>query len=224
VAAAERAREVAAQAEAGLVGTLRIGVVTAALSEPLIGALTAFQRARPHVDLRVIEVDTPQGQRALVQHRIDIAAIRLSAPSRDLTARPWRRDHFVIALPEHHPAAKDTLPVDLERFSDEPWVWLHRDASPDYHDQLMATCRRAGFTPDVHHLANTITTQLTMVACGLGVTLVPNTAAQAIPSPTVHRPLTDDTDLVELSLVTRSATDEPLVREFIRIAYEHGHG
>ena len=36
VAAAQHAQEVATQAEAGLVGTLRIGVVTSALSEPLL--------------------------------------------------------------------------------------------------------------------------------------------------------------------------------------------
>jgi DNA-binding transcriptional LysR family regulator len=220
LAAAERAREVAARVEAGLVGTLRIGVVTAALSEPLLGGLTAFQSTRPHVELRVVEVDTPQGQQALIQHEIDVAVIRFSAPSRALTARPWRRDRFMLALPRRHPAAGEgMLPVDLERFADEPWVWLHRDASPDYHDQLMATCRRAGFAPDVRHLANTITTQLTMVACGLGVTLVPDVATGAVPPHTVYRPLAGETDLVELSMVTRSGSDEPLVREFMRVAY-----
>jgi hypothetical protein len=46
-------------------------------------------------------------------------------------------------------AAEAAGPVDLARFAEEPWVWLRRDASPDYHDQLMATCHQAGFTPDV---------------------------------------------------------------------------
>jgi DNA-binding transcriptional LysR family regulator len=219
LAASQRASDVAAQAEAGLVGTLRIGVVTAALSEPLLGAFAAFRRARPRIDLRVIEVDTPQGHRALIRREIDVAVIRLSAPGLELDAQPWRRDRFVIALPETHAAAGHaTRAVDLANFADEPWVWLHRDASPDYHDQLMAACRRAGFTPDVHHLANTITTQLTMVACGLGVTLVPDSAARGTDSATVQLPLTGETDLVELSLVTRTGADEPLVHEFLRIA------
>jgi DNA-binding transcriptional LysR family regulator len=124
----------------------------------------------------------------------------------------------VIALPGDHPVAADSIgPVDLARFAGDPWVWLTRETSPDYHDQLMATCRGAGFTPLVRHLANTITTQLAMVACGLGVTLVPNVATRAIPEPAVHRPLTSHTDLVELSLVVRDG-HEPLVREFLRIA------
>ena len=38
----------------------------------------------------------------------------------------------------------------------------------------MATCRDAGFSPGIRHLANSIFTQLAMAASGLGVTLVPN--------------------------------------------------
>ncbi len=212
--ASQRATDVAAQAEAGLVGTLRLGVVTAALNEPLLGVLTACRRDRPQVDLRVVEVDTPQGQRGLLQHEIDVAVIRLSAPGRSLRARPWHRDRFVLALPEGCRAAASSKPVELASFADDPWVWLHREASPDYHDQLMATCRRAGFAPDGRHLANTITTQLTMVASGLGVALVPSGSAHA---GAVCRPLADASELVELSLVTRG-TEEPLVREFLRLA------
>jgi len=219
VAAAQRASDLAAQAEAGLAGTLRIGVVTAALAEPLLGAFAAFRHARPDVDLRVIEVDTPQGQHALIRREIDVAVIRVGVPGRELVAQAWRRDRFVIAVPEGHAAARrGRRAVDLASFADDPWVWLHRDASPDYHDQLMATCRRAGFTPDVRHLANTITTQLTMVACGLGVTLVPDSAPRAAEYPTVHLPLVGETDLVELSLVTRAGVSEPLVREFLHVA------
>ena len=150
-------------------------MVTAALGEPLLGTIATFRRTRPRVELQVMEVDTPSGQESFLQHEIDIAVIRLSRPVRNLRTRPWRRDSFVLAIPAEHALASGTAgPVSLARFADHPWVWLRRDASPDYHDQLMAACRRAGFSPDVRHLGNSITTQLAMVACGLGVTLVPN--------------------------------------------------
>jgi DNA-binding transcriptional LysR family regulator len=220
VAAAQRAQEVATQAEAGLVGTLRIGVVTSALGEPLLSTIRAFQRHRPQVETRVMEVDTPAGQEGLLQRDIDIAVVRLSAPVRDLRTQPWRRDSFVIALPADHPVASETTgAADLARFAQEPWVWLRRDASPDYHDQLMATCHQAGFSPDVRHIANSIATQLAMVACGLGVTLVPNVAVRsALPPTATYRPLTNRAELIELSLVTRESPHEPLVNEFLRIA------
>lgn len=88
LAAAQHAQEVATQAAAGLVGTLRIGVVTSALSEPLLSTLAAFRHARPRVDLQITEVDTPAGQQALLQHEIDIAVIRPSTPVRGLRISP----------------------------------------------------------------------------------------------------------------------------------------
>jgi len=225
VAAAQHAQEVATQAEAGLVGTLRIGVVTSALGEPLLSTIQAFQQHRPKVQTRVVEVDTPTGLESLLHRDIDIAIIRLSAPVRHLRTQPWRRDSFVIALPADHPAAGETPgAVDLARFAQEPWVWLRRDASLDYHDQLMATCHNAGFTPDVRHIANSIATQLAMVACGLGVTLVPNAAVRsALPPTATYRPLTNRAELVELSLVTRESPHDPLVSEFLRIGLTQPH-
>jgi hypothetical protein len=47
-------------------------------------------------------------------------------------------------------------------------VWLPRHISPDYHDELVAACRQAGFSPDPQHYANSIHSQLAMVECGLG--------------------------------------------------------
>ncbi|HVH24102.1 MAG TPA: LysR family substrate-binding domain-containing protein, partial [Pseudonocardia sp.] len=111
-------------------------------------------------------------------------------------------------------------PVDLARFADEPWVWLAREASPDYHDQLMATCRRAGFSPDVRHLAHSILTQLAMVNAGLGVTLAPNVSVRQTAS-VPYRPLTVRADLVELSLVTREGATEPLVEQLLLAASAH---
>jgi DNA-binding transcriptional LysR family regulator len=219
LAAAQHAQEVATQAEAGLVGTLRIGVVTSALSEPLLSTLAAFRHARPRVDLQITEVDTPAGQQALLQHEIDVAVIRPSTPVRGLRIQPWRHDEFVIALPPSHPLAADAPnPVHLARFAGEPWVWLRREASPDYHDQLMATCRRAGFSPGIRHLANSIFTQLAMATSGLGVTLVPNVSVRQIQPAVPYRPLADHADIVGLSLVSRGGAKEPLAERFLSIA------
>jgi len=223
LAAAQHAQEVATQAEAGLTGALRIGVVTSALSEPLLSTLAAFRHARPRLDLQITEVDTASGQQALLQHEIDVAVIRPSAPVPGLRIQPWRHDEFVIALPPGHPLAADApSPVHLARCAEEPWVWLRREASPDYHDQLMATCRKAGFSPGIRHLANSIFTQLAMTTSGLGVTLVPNVTVRQVQPAAPYRPLADRADIVELSLVSRAGTHEPLTEHFLRTAVIRG--
>jgi DNA-binding transcriptional LysR family regulator len=219
IGAARRAEDIAAQAEAGLYGTLRIGAVTLAFAETLPRIIARFRASRPGVRLNVEEIDTPKGRDGLLNHEIDVAIIRLGEPVRHLRTHPLRRDQLVIATPSDYPRVPDsTDAIDLSTLRDEPWVWLRRDVSPDYHDQLLTACREAGFTPDAHCHANSITTQLAMVASGLGITLVPNAAIRFGQPDIRHRPLLNPFELVELSLVSRDTTREPLVNHFIECA------
>lgn len=216
IGAARRAQEVAAQAEAGLYGTLRIGAVTLAFAETLPRIIDRFRVTRPSVRLHVEEIDTPQGRDGLLNHEIDVAIIRLGEPVRHLRTRPLRRDQLVVATPAEYLGLPETSEViDLGALRDEPWVWLRREISPDYHDQLMTACRQAGFAPEPHCYANSITTQLAMVASGLGITLVPNAAIRFGQPNIRHRPLLNPFELVELSLVSRDTNHEPLVGHFI---------
>lgn len=220
VGASERAREVAELASSGRTGTLRLGAVTSAFSELLPEVLSRFRELWPQVDLQVSEIDSHYGRDALVRRELDVAVIRESVAGRQLKSIPVRRDHFVVAMPKTHRLARSggpsQEPVSLADFRDEPWVWLPRHISPDYHDELVAACRQAGFSPEAHHYANSIHSQLAMVECGLGVTLVPETSAKQQPhGRIVWRELRKRVDLVELSVVSRSGTEEPLVEHFI---------
>ncbi|MER6617724.1 LysR substrate-binding domain-containing protein [Streptomyces xantholiticus] len=76
-------------------------------------------------------------------------------------------------LPLRHSAAEAAGPLDLADLAGAPWVWLHRHISPDYHDAMATLCRAAGFSPVPTHWARSVTSQIAMVECGLGVTVVP---------------------------------------------------
>jgi DNA-binding transcriptional LysR family regulator len=215
VSASDRAREVAALANGGLAGTLRIGAVTSAFSEALPQILHRFRASRPLVELQVQEIDSHHGRDSLERRELDIAVIRQTVTGRRLKSVPLRRDHFVVAMPQDHRLAGGYGPVSLIEFRDEPWVWLRRHISPDYHDELVAACRRAGFSPEAQHHANSIYSQLAMVTCGLGVTLAPETSVRQQPHSIVWRELRQRVDLVELSVVVRAGSQEPLVEHFI---------
>jgi DNA-binding transcriptional LysR family regulator len=151
----------------------------------------------------------------LLRRELDVAVIRQAVTGRQLNSVPLTRDHFVIAMPEDHPLAGADGPVELSAYRDDSWVWLPRRISPDYHDELAAACRQAGFTPEAHHYANSIHSQLAMVECGLGVTLVPESSAARQPRALAWRELRKRIDLVELSVVSRAGGEEPLVNHFI---------
>lgn len=219
VAASERAQTAAEQAQAGYLGTLTVGAVTSAFSEPLPAILGRFRAERPRIELRARELDTPEGIQALLHQHLDIAVIRYGGNDTRLHSDPLRRDHLVAAVPEDHELATDNS-VDLADLAEQPWVWIPRAISPTYHDELLAACRQSGFSPEPRHEANSIHSQLAMVGCGLGVGLVPHTSSRP-PMPGVAcLPLRKPVFLVELSVVHRAADSEPLVRHFARCALE----
>ena len=218
IRASEKAREVAEQAELGLVGSLRIGAVASAFTEALPPILQRLRQARPLIELHVQEIDTHNGRDALLHRTLDIAVIRQSRPGPGLKSLPIRQDHFVIAVPKDHPWAAHDGPAALKDFRDESWVWLARHVSPDDHDELVAACRASGFSPEPRHYANSIDSQLTMVECGLGVTLVPESFVRRRHRALNWSDLRNRVDFVELSVVYRADGRDPLVEQFLAFA------
>jgi DNA-binding transcriptional LysR family regulator len=128
------------------------------------------------VEIRVEEIDSHVGVQAVRRRELDVAFVRQLATPSDCVRARLRTERFVLAIPASWappPSAGGlTLAADL------PWIWIPRTISPDYHDQIVACCRAAGFAPDARHTAQSIVSQLAMVACGLGVALVPESATQ----------------------------------------------
>ncbi|MGP3769575.1 LysR family transcriptional regulator [Streptomyces sp. SDT5-1] len=219
VAAAERAQTAAEQAQSGIIGMLTLGAVTAAFTEPLPAILGKFRAERPRIQLRARELDTTEGVQALLDGHLDVAVIRYGGAGIDgrLSSTPLRRDRLVAAVPAGHPlAAHDE--IDLAELADEDWVWIPREHSPTYHDELVAACRRTGFSPMPVHQAGSIHSQLAMVGCGMGVGLVPHTSSRPEVPGVAYRPLCGPVPLEGLALVCRSEDPGVLVEQFMACA------
>jgi DNA-binding transcriptional LysR family regulator len=212
---AERAQAAVQHARDGFSGQLVIGAVASAFTDVLPTALRQYRSIRPDVQLRLLEVDTDAGARAVQNRDIDIALVRRATDGPGYRAVPLRHDHFVAALPLGHlhasSPAEETL--DLAELATEPWVWIPRDISPGYHDEVVTACRQAGFSPDARHQANSIATQLAMVSCGIGVAIAPSLVTSGRRD-LATRPLRDPAPLVALSLLVHRDID-PLVEHFL---------
>jgi len=160
------------------------------------------------VQLRLFEVDTEAGTRAVQNRDIDIALVRRASGGPGYRAAPLRHGHFAAVLPLDHPHAVSPADdrLDLGELATQPWVWIPRDISPGYTTKSSPACRQAGFSPDARHQANSIATQLAMVSCGIGVAIVPSLAASTRQDLAV-RPLRDPAPLVALSLLLHKDSD-----------------
>jgi DNA-binding transcriptional LysR family regulator len=92
-------------------------------------------------------------------------------------------------------------------------LWTPRDIASGYQDEVVAACRRAGFSPDADHQANSIATQLALVAYGIGVAIVSSLVADRRRD-VATRPLREPAPLLALSLFVHEDID-PLVEYFV---------
>jgi len=173
--AAQEAEEAARQAAEGQLGLLRIGAVTSAFFDPLPDMLATFRAAHPRVEIVLQELDTHDALRALTERAIDVALVRQLATPPGLQRRTLLNEEFVLAVPSVWELGTEL--ANLSETADLPWIWLPRHISPDYHDKVVACCRDNGFAPPVTNTAHSIVSQLAMVACGIGVAVVPESAA-----------------------------------------------
>jgi DNA-binding transcriptional LysR family regulator len=73
----------------------------------------------------------------------------------------------------HHSLA-GVRKISLQKLADEDWVLLRRSSAPELVDALTLPWAKAGFSPRVINEPDSLETVLTMVAAGIGVSLVPS--------------------------------------------------
>src|SRR5690606_33585000 len=88
------------------------------------------------------------------------------------------RQAFVACVPVTHALARRRR-LSAAVLAGEPFVAISRAVSPDYHDRLLALCADHGFEPDVRFELRHWLSVVSLVAQGLGVSLVPEALQQA---------------------------------------------
>ena len=103
-------------------------------------------------------------------------------------------------------------PVDL---TGEPFVLFAQSVSPDYHDRILAICAEAGFRPDVRHEVRHWLAVVSLVAQGLGVSMVPAALQQAGLPGAAFVPLQGDTPPYETRCLWRSGAESAALAAFL---------
>jgi DNA-binding transcriptional LysR family regulator len=214
VGASRSAEPTARRAGEGVAGQLRIGAVASAFEHPLPDVIADYGQRYPAVSLTLEEIDTHDAADALLTYRLDVTVARIANAPPGLQRRPLRRDRFVLITPASWPRRRANDPAAAA--SDHPWVWIPRDISPYYHDQVVTCCSSEHLVPSRHHTARSITTQIAMVGAGVGVAVVPASAVPATSTGPVnlHRLRSAAAETATLASTCRDLPD-PLVEHFL---------
>ena len=152
-----------------------------------------FREAYPGVRMELDEAGTAELVEAVLAGRLDAAFVRSPVGAvGGLRVEPLLEEPMLAALPEGHRLAEaDDPPLPLAVLADEPFVIYRRRSGPGLHDALLAACREAGFTPAIVQEAPRLPATLSLVAAGLGVSLVPASMQEASPPGIAYRALVE---------------------------------
>jgi DNA-binding transcriptional LysR family regulator len=214
--AAEQAVEQARRAAAGKEGRLTIGMVSSATYEDLISdVVLRFRVQCPNVELALQEMTTAQQIKLLHTGEIQIGFIRPPIQDPAIALEIVKREPLLVALPVAHPlAGRKQIPILT--LATEPWVTLPSDLGLGFYDLVLSQCHEAGFTPKVSQVATQIHTMISLVAAGLGITLVPASVCSLRRAGVVYRKLAHKTPLVETCVAYLKSAQSPVLDNFLQ--------
>ncbi len=168
---------------------VRIGAVPSSLHSVLPGLLQKIQAAGWNVRLEVREMITSQQLTALRRSDLELGIARPDSPDSMPEEIFSIDDPYCLAVPAGSTLSQGDGPVDLRQVAREPFVGFTRYQDTDFFDRTAALCHEAGFTPAIRHEAGQFINVLALVACGLGVAIVPQSFAQLYTGQVVFRRL-----------------------------------
>jgi len=197
----------------GELGSLDVGFVGPAMWSVLPWILREHRRAHPNLRYRLFELGSPEQMERLRAGTLDVGFLRPIAVDDALVFKPVWREQFVVALADDHPLA-GTGRIDLADLKDERFVVLPRRMAPNLSDTSLSICLSYGFSPKVVEEGNS-PSALVMVAMGLCVALIPESARNAGFKGITFRPLIRPTPEQDLAVAYRAEDRSPALRAFL---------
>lgn len=198
----------------GLRGTIRLTCNTASMDKALLPGLGNFLASHPDIDIEMQELTSDVAVDALRREAVDLGVVADYVDASGLESLPWREDRFVALLPRSlEPRRRGAL--RFAELLDLPFVGLMPDSGLSRFLQREAA--RIGRVP--HHRVRiaSLDAAAQMVASGVGVAVVPLSAADRWRVPEVRvLPLSDSWAQRQLLLCLRAgARDVPGVGALI---------
>ncbi|MBP0625082.1 LysR family transcriptional regulator [Cupriavidus consociatus] len=203
------------RASRGEVGHLSIGLpVMQSLPPRIAGILRAYHRAVPGVALTLHHLLSDAQLELLRSGRLD-AGFLLFRPVDDptLAGMPVFSDAMLLAYPSDWNWAAGR-PKVLRDLQDVEFVWLPRSAAPTWHDQLIHCFFDAGFTPRAVVHGVDAGSMLSLVAAGMGCTILPESARDRAPSTVSFLSLDDLRIRQDWEFVWRTDRPSALIERF----------
>ena len=212
--AAAQAQQSARRAHNGIVGTLRLGVVTPATSPQLASVLRQFHQRFPGVQLALFDLTSIEQLRRLRAGELDMGLLRPPVNFPELEWKFAEESPQVLAAPTGH-RLLNKRQLEWKDFDGEKLVMIQPGQQHGYYDAFLAACANAGAKVHAAQYAHDIQSKMWLISAGFGV--APTTASLSkVKRPGLaFRPLPAGLPAVQIALAWRRQDVSPIVRNFL---------
>lgn len=163
----------------GRSGLLRVALTGTAAFDQLPRIARIVQQDLPGIALEVVADQlTPAQLDGLRSGHVDLGLLRPPVAGDDVELRTVLRERLVLALPADHRLA-DEPGLEVVDVAHDAFV-MYADTHSAVNEVVVRSARAAGFSPRREHEAANTSVLLALVAAGLGIALVPE-SARALP-------------------------------------------
>ena len=164
-------------------GRVRLVAFPSAAATLVPDAIRALADVNPEIEVGLEEAEPPEALAAVASGDADLALVfGYDGPPVDLGPLVWRRlldepVHLVVPPGSRAPGRRG-----LAAFADAAWI----AGCSRCRTHLVDCCKEAGFTPTIRHTTDDYVVVQNLVARGLGITVLPDSALSAYRHPDVR--------------------------------------
>ncbi len=163
-------------------GRITVGSMPITGSHLLPHVLPAFRAGYPGIDVTLVEDTSHNLERLTASGKTDISLLSLPLTEPTLDYEPIADEPIDLAVPPNHPlalrfASSPPQGIEMKELENEPFIILKQGQG--FRKIVLDLCRQAGFEPQVVFESSNMETLQSLVAAGMGVTLVPRFVARS---------------------------------------------
>jgi DNA-binding transcriptional LysR family regulator len=215
---AQRTKKLASQLASGSIGEVRVGFTLSAAMNPAVPRmLNNFRTENPAIHLALQEMLTKRQIDCLRRNELDVGFCRelisITAPP-ELTIERILQERFVAVLPSRHQLARQNA-ISVKACVDEPFIFFSPALGVGLYDKVIGLCAKAGFKPRIVQEANGVIAIVSLVASGIGISILPESVKSIALEGVVYRSLRSPDAVIPLMLAFRESDDAPVVSRFV---------
>lgn len=196
-------------------GRLRLGSCSNLSYRFTPSLLERLYQASPQARIDVRELSTAEQVRTLHSSEIDIGLAVLPITDPSLIVRRIFREPLMVMVDPKSKLGRRPF-VRLQDLAEEDFIVCPRYRQNGFHELVMDVTAKAGFRPRVAREVDATDTAIALVAGGLGVSLVAESASAGEDNRVKFLPLREPEILVDIGLIWRRENMSPLMRRFIQ--------